>query len=172
MQSSVGKQSLARCHSYSAFSFGTAKQRESAAKATPSPGPVYEPRGTRSGVVELPAYSFGNEIRVKNRDPSVRTPGPGHYNTRSSMGSQAYSTQRSAPTMSFGQPSTQQNARGILPLEGRHSPGPIYLTGPACRKQVASDKRSMPTMVFSRDERFRNTVAAYAAGPGPGDYVI
>jgi len=169
---SVGKQPLARCHSYSQFSFGTQRQRESAAKATPSPGPVYEPRGSRNGSMDRASYSFGNEIRVKNRDPSLRTPGPGNYNAKSAFASQVLSDQRTQPSAAFGTPSAGSSAsRGILPLEGRASPGPIYMNAAACRKQTLSDKRSAPVGVFSRATRFPGANGANAT-PGPGEYII
>ena len=169
--SSVGKQPLARSYSASSFSFGNQKQRESAAKQTPSPGPVYEPRGTNRGTQLSSAYSFGNEIRVKNRDPSMRTPGPGVYNSGAALGNQVHSTMRSGSVVGFGTPSANGSNRGILPLEGRHSPGPVYMNAVACRKQALSTKRSAPTAKFSRDDRFRGGVGA-KDGPGPGEYII
>lgn len=168
--SSVGKQPLGRCYSTAAFSFGTQKQRESAAKATPSPGPVYEPRSTRMGEMVTAAYSFGNEIRLKNRE-SMRTPGPGVYNTVTACGPQVSSTQRSAPLNGFGQPSVSSSGRGILPLEGRHSPGPIYMNHPGCKKQVLSQKRSANTQAFGRASRFDQSQYTNG-GPGPGEYVV
>ena len=58
-------------------------------------------------------------------------------------------------------------------LEGRASPGPVYLTAPACRKQALSTKRSMPSMVFSRADRFNGFGSTMPSGsnPGPGEYV-
>ena len=212
LPSSMGKQSLGRCHSFSSFSFGTAKQRESAALVTPSPGPVYDLKGTKNGSMDRAAYSFGNEIRTKNRDPSLRTPGcvripngapcvalsppptppphaliahlhalpphlctrrPGVYNSRSSVGLQVYSTQRSSRLVGFGTPTVQSSDRGILPLEGRHSPGPVYMNAPACRKQALSTKRSAPRTAFTRADRFRTAGAGLEApGPGPGEYIV
>ena len=169
--SSVGKQALARCSSHSAFSFGTQKQRENAAKAMPSPGPVYEPRGTRLGMYEPYAYSFGNEVRNKN-SASSRTPGPGGYNIPNSCGQQVPSTQRSSPAACFGQPSINSGGRGILPLEGRHSPGPVYMNAAACKKQALSVRRSAPHMVFTRAERFRPGTNLTDSGPGPGEYIV
>ena len=65
--SSVGKQALGRCHSYSMYSFGNQRQRENAAKATPSPGPVYDPKGTSrsfcSASVQLWQRCEGEERR-------------------------------------------------------------------------------------------------------------
>jgi hypothetical protein len=168
----VGKQPLGRCNSYPTFSFGTQRQRESAAKATASPGPVYEPRGARYGSMERSSYSFGNEIRQKNRDPSLRTPGPGNYNSRSACGTQVYSLQRTAPASSFGPaPAKMKVGRGELPLEGRSSPGPIYMNAPACRKQTLSDKRSAANAAFSRAQRFAG-LGGTGASPGPGEYIV
>lgn len=173
LPSSMGKQALARSHSYSSFSFGTAKQRESAALVTPSPGPVYDVKGTKHGSMDRASYSFGNEVRSKNRDPSLRTPGPGVYNARSSIGLQPYSTQRSSLVVGFGAPTLQSSDRGILPLEGRHSPGPIYMNAPACRKQALSTKRSAARSAFTRADRFRSAGAGLEApSPGPGEYIV
>ena len=47
--SSVGKQPLARSYSASSFSFGNQKQRESAAKQTPSPGRCTSRAGRTAG---------------------------------------------------------------------------------------------------------------------------
>ena len=168
-QSSVGKQALARCSSNSSFSFGTQKQRESAAKVTASPGPCYEPKSTRNGMMDRASYSFGNEVRVKNRDPSMRTPGPGVYNAPVACGTQTLSTQRSASAANFGQPSVSSNGRMIMPLEGKHSPGPIYMNAAACKKQQLSTKRSANTQAFGRAERFDHRKSE---GPGPGEYVV
>ena len=170
--SSIGKQPLGRSHSYSSFSFGTAKQRESAALVTPSPGPVYDLKGTKNGSMDRASYSFGNEIRTKNRDPSLRTPGPGVYNSRSSLMVQVYSPHRSSMVVGFGTPTVASSDRGILPLEGRHSPGPVYMNAPACRKQALSGRRSAPRPAFTRDDRFRRAGGLEAAGPGPGEYVV
>ena len=170
--SSMGKQALGRAHSYPSFSFGTSKQRESAALVTNSPGPVYDVKGTKSGSMDRAAYSFGNEIRTKNRDPSMRTPGPGVYNSRSSVGLQVYSIQRSSRVVGFGTPTANSSDRGILPLEGRHSPGPVYMVAPACRKQALSTKRSAPRPAFTRADRFAGATGLEAAGPGPGEYIV
>ena len=132
---------------------------------------MYEPRGTNRGTQLSSAYSFGNEIRVKNRDPSMRTPGPGVYNSGAALGNQVHSTMRSGSVVGFGTPSANGSNRGILPLEGRHSPGPVYMNAVACRKQALSTKRSAPTAKFSRDDRFRGGVGA-KDGPGPGEYII
>ena len=149
------------------------KQRESAAKATPSPGPAYEPKSTRRGPMDLAAaYSFGNEIRIKNRDASLRTPGPGVYNAATACGGQVQSTNRSAPTACFGQPSVNSGGRGILPLEGRHSPGPIYMNAAACKKQQLSTKRSANTQAFGRAQRFGANYYGGGGGPGPGEYIV
>ena len=72
----------------------------------------------------------------------------------------------------FGTPGTNSD-RGMLPLEGRHSPGPIYMNAAACRKQALSTRRSAGKMAFSRDDRFRaSRPSASDVGPGPGEYVI
>jgi len=170
--SSVGKQALARCYSTSGYSFGTMKQRESAAKQTPSPGPVYEPRSTRAGTMDRPAYSFGNEIRTKNRDPSLRTPGPGVYNAVSACGPQASSELKSSSAAAFGVPSVNGSGRSIVMLEGKHSPGPIYGNAAACKKQVLSTKRSAGVANFGRAERFGAGYYGDNSGPGPGEYVV
>jgi hypothetical protein len=169
--SSVGKQALGRCSSHAQFSFGTQKQRESAAKATPSPGPVYEPRNARYGPMDRAAYSFGNEIRIKNRDAAMRTPGPGVYNAASACGHQVSSTAKTASSPYFGQPSIGGAGRSVTVLEGRHSPGPIYMGAVACRKQALSTRRSAAHMVFSRADRFRVAVGSND-GPGPGEYIV
>jgi hypothetical protein len=135
LPAAVGKQPLGRCHSNPHFSFGQAKQRESAALVTPSPGPVYDPKGTVRGTSNGSSYSFGNDIRTKNRDPSARVPGPGVYNLRSAMGHQPLSMYKSAMHIGFGTPSLGGSGRSA-PLEGRHSPGPIYMAAGGCRKQV------------------------------------
>ena len=172
LPSSLGKQALGRCHSTSSFAFGTSKQRESAALVTPSPGPVYDLKGTRSGSMDRASYSFGNEIRTKNKDPSLKTPGPGVYNTPSAVGLQVYSTNRSGRIVGFGVPTLQSSDRGILPLEGRHSPGPVYMVAPACKKQALSTKRSAPRAAFSRADRFKGSTGLEAPGPGPGEYIV
>ena len=203
--SSVGKQALGRCHSYSMYSFGNQRQRENAAKATPSPGPVYDPKGTKAGASAPPAFSFGNDVRGKNGGQSLRTPGPGTYTQKSAFGPQVhplrksapsrhnscpchlhdrlcsslcdchvlqiYSMQRSSPISGFGQPG-RDSSRGILPLEGRASPGPIYMNAAACKKQALSTRRSMGSMVFSRDERFRTVGNEREQSPGPGEYIV
>lgn len=170
---SVGKQPLGRCHSFSVFSFGNQRQRESAAKATASPGPVYEPRGTKYGSMDRAAYSFGNDVRSKNRDAAIRNPGPGVYNYKSSMGSQVNSDQRSAPIASFGTPGRGDGGRGILPLEGRASPGPIYMNSQgACRRQALSSCRSGEVAAFPRAERFKQGELGSIPHPGPGEYIV
>ena len=99
--------------------------------------------------------------------------GPGNYNMRSACGVQVASTQRSASAAAFGQPSVSNTGRGILPLEGRHSPGPIYMNAAACKKQGLSTKRSAPHMVFSRANRFPHMAGgANVASPGPGEYIV
>jgi len=168
---SVGKQPLTRCHSYATYSFGNQRQRENPAKATASPGPVYEPRGTKNGAMDRAAYSFGNEIRTKNRDASLRTPGPGNYNYKSAMGLQVYSTQRTSMTVGFGTPGRGEGGRGILPLEGRASPGPIYMNAGGLRRQALSDRRTAEVAAFTRAERFRPGDAG-PSGPGPGEYIV
>ena len=170
--SSVGRQALARCYSTSSFSFGTMKQRESAAKSTPSPGPVYTPNNTRNGGLHAAEYSFGNEIRTKNRDPSLRTPGPGVYNQIAACASQPSSELRSSQAINMGVPSNN-SSRGMLPLAGRHSPGPIYMNAAATGKQQLSWKRTGPRGGFSRAERFGEAAGYYKKeGPGPGEYVV
>jgi len=175
MPPSVGKQSLGRCHSFSMYSFGTQRQRESAAKATPSPGPVYEPKGTKYGAPNQEkdrSYSFGNDARVAHGS-SLRTPGPGTYNLKSSVGTQVDSQARSAQQLGFGPPAPD-GARGILPLEGRQSPGPIYMNAPACKKQSLSTKRSAAHTAFTHANRFNDgsTGVVSTPGPGPGEYVV
>ena len=169
---SVGKQPLGRMHSGSQYSFGMGKQRENAAKATPSPGPVYDPKGTIRGSMERASYSFGNEIRIKNRDPSARMPGPGTYSLKPALGPQPYSTNKSAMQIAFGTPTANSSSRGILPLEGRHSPGPVYMNAAACKKQALSTKRSAGTMVFSKADRFKTYGTLGDTTPGPGEYVV
>ena len=167
-----GRQPLGRCSSEPEFSFGTQRQRENAAKATPSPGPVYEPRGTIRGAVERPAYSFGNEIRLKNRG-DARTPGPGNYGLRGAMGTQVGSVYRSSSSACFGTPSAAGGGgRSVMTLEGRHSPGPIYMNQAACTRQELSWKRSAPRTAFTRAQRFPSGTGLTASSPGPGEYVI
>ena len=170
--SAFGKQALGRSHSYSMYSFGNQRQRESAAKMTPSPGPVYDPKGSYHGSLERPQYSFGNDVRTKNRDASMRTPGPGTYSLKTALGPQPSSQQRSGMVIGFGAPGANSN-RGMLPLEGRYSPGPIYMNAAACKKQALSTRRSAGKMAFSRDDRFRHSrVATAGEVPGPGEYVV
>jgi len=173
--SSVGTQPLGRCHSYSKFSFGNQRQRENPGKATASPGPVYEPRGTCHGKQEKPAFSFGNDARLKGGNGS-RTPGPGNYGYNSAMGIQVYSTQRSAMTIGFGTPGPGSN-RGMLPLEGRASPGPIYMNAGSMRKQAISERKTAHVTAFTRADRFNGPGSEAAAtqnnkGPGPGEYIV
>ena len=161
---------------FSKFSFGNQKQRVNPASVTASPGPVYEPKGTKHGAMGRPQYSFGNDVRGKNRDPSLRTPGPGNYNQKSSMGLQVYSTQRSAMVIGFGTPGRGEGGRGILPLEGRASPGPIYMNAGGLRKQALSDRRTAEVTAFTRADRFNGPGSEAAAtatpGPGPGEYIV
>jgi hypothetical protein len=171
LPSSMGKQALGRSHSSSLYSFGNQPQRVSAAKATPSPGPVYEPKGTIRGSSEKQAFSFGNDVR-KARDAGSRTPGPGTYVLKPALGTQPSSQSRSGMIIGFGTPNAN-SSRSMLPYEGRASPGPIYQNAVACRKQALSTKRSYPNMVFSRANRF----AMYGGvandpGPGPGEYIV
>ena len=169
---SIHSAPLGRCSSEPEFSFGTQRQRENAAKATPSPGPVYEPRGTIRGAVDRPAYSFGNEIRLKNRG-DARTPGPGNYGLRGAMGTQVGSVYRSSSSACFGTPSAAGGGgRTVMTLEGRHSPGPIYMNQAACVKQELSTRRSMPRTAFTRAQRFPSGVGLTASSPGPGEYVV
>lgn len=169
--SSLGAQALGRSRSFPASAFGTAKQRENAAKLTPSPGPVYDPRGTKHGSMDRAAYSFGNEIRTKNADPA-RTPGPGGYNSKSSFGLQAYSQMRSGRIAGFGVPPYGGGGRAVLPLEGRASPGPIYGGPYACKKQALSTRRSAPNAMFTRSDRFKRPSVLQMETPGPGEYVV
>jgi len=171
MPSSVGKQSLGRCHSFSMYSFGNQRQRESAAKMTPSPGPVYEPKGTKNGSMDRASYSFGNDVRG-GKVGGLRTPGPGTYQLESSVGAQVNSTQRTSQQMVFGPPAPE-GSRGILPMEGRQSPGPIYMNAAACKKQALSTKRSAAQAAFTRADRFRDGTGGLGStpGPGPGEYV-
>ena len=169
---SVGKQPLGRCHSLSAYSFGNAKQREPAAKVTASPGPVYEPRGMRNGSMVRSAYSFGNEIRGKEKESSLRTPGPGNYNTKPALGIQVDSDMRSGMVIGFGTPGRGEGGRGILPLEGRASPGPIYMNAASLKRQALSDKRTAHVTAFTRADRFKTSELAGPPGPGPGEYIV
>ena len=102
-------------------------------------------------------------------DTSLRTPGPGVYNSAVACGTQALSTQRTSSQVGFGQPSVSSGGRGILPHEGRHSPGPIYMNAAACTKQQLSTKRSANTQGFGRANRFRDEIEHT---PGPGEYII
>lgn len=89
-QSSIGTQSLARCRSNTAWSFGQSKQHEIANNPSLSPGPVYvvPSKVTRGGRLVRSAYSFGSEARCGSANPRTRTPGPGTYNVRSGLGAQ------------------------------------------------------------------------------------
>ena len=75
----------------------------------------------------------------------LRTPGPGMYNSKSAFGTQAISETRTSMTIGFGQPTLHSSNRGILPLEGRHSPGPIYMNAAACKKPPLSTQRGGPS---------------------------
>ena len=87
-QSSIGSQTLTRCASHAAYTFGNAKQHEPLTR-TLSPGPIYQVPAavTKGGRREFPAYSFGGEIRCGS-SAGMSTPGPGAYLSKSSIGSQ------------------------------------------------------------------------------------
>ena len=131
---------------------------------------------TKTGAAVAAAYSFGNDVRLKAH-VDTRMPGPGVYTLKSGFGRQAYSVHLSGRTAGFGTPSVNGKAsRSVLPLEGRASPGPIYLApSSTTRRQALSTKRSAPGMLFSRADRFRGTAGHTMASvntPGPGDYVV
>ena len=75
--------------------------------------------------------------------------------------------------MVFGPPAPE-GSRGILPMEGRQSPGPIYMNAAACKKQALSTKRSAAQAAFTRADRFRDGTGGLGStpGPGPGEYVV
>ena len=123
LPAAIGSQPLARCNSLPKYSFGNQKQRANPANASCSPGPVYEPKGTRIGAMDRPKYSFSNDIRGKNPG-GLRTPGPGAYSFNPALGTQVNSPYRTGMQIGFGTPS--KGGRMVLPLEGRASPGPIY----------------------------------------------
>ncbi len=173
--SSLGTQALGRSRSTSAFSFGTSKQRVSAALHTASPGAVYDvPQpATFRGNVRKASYSFGHEVRNKALSDD-HNPGPGVYAQRGALGHQPSSTHVSGRTAGFGNPRVNTKAgRSAMPLEGRYSPGPIYMAQSGTRKQTLSTKRSMPVMGFPRSERFGSSAPKPGSGtPGPGEYII
>ena len=92
MQSSIGVQSLGRCRSNNSWTFGHAKQHEPEPRPL-SPGPVYEipSKVTRGGRMQRSAYSFGSEARCGPTNSRARTPGPGAYNCKPSIGMQVSS---------------------------------------------------------------------------------
>lgn len=173
LPAAIGSQPLARCNSLPKYSFGNQKQRANPANASCSPGPVYEPKGTRIGAMDRPKYSFSNDIRGKNPG-GLRTPGPGAYTYNPALGTQVNSPYRTGMQMGFGTPS--KGGRMVLPLEGRASPGPIYMNAGGLRKQAISDRRTAAVVAFTRADRFNGPGSEAAAmnndGPGPGEYIV
>jgi len=172
-QSSIGPQSLTRCSSHAAYTFGNAKQHEQAAAVALSPGPIYrvEEKLTKKGRQLKAAYSFGSEVRCGS-STRASTPGPGMYNSRSSLGFQGDSQMRSGPQRVFG----NSVDRGVY-VDVKASPGPIYAgERAACSNQTMSARRSAPIIAFPRAQRFQefgDLNPDYARStPGPGDYLI
>jgi hypothetical protein len=134
---------------------------------------VYEPKGTRIGAMDRPKYSFSNDIRGKNPG-GLRTPGPGAYTFNPALGTQVNSPYRTGMQIGFGTPS--KGGRMVLPLEGRASPGPIYMNAGGLRKQAVSDRRTAAVVAFTRADRFNGPGSEAAAmnndGPGPGEYIV
>ena len=117
-----------------------------------SPGPAhYNPPPPITPPAPKP-NGFGSGLRASDyaSKPDWR-PGPGTYKLPSAIGGH-HPNKPSAPVASFGKGDRAGSSH--MPVEGRSSPGPIYMMQASVGFQVLSSRKSSPKAPFSKANRF------------------
>lgn len=197
VRSTLGPQVVSVRASAPIFGFGSST-RDQAAKifissehaklstTTISPGPAWGSHAIPSTVgpqvdgafESAPRWAFGSAQRfgviAKTKDP-----GPGSYESRSSLGAQGSSRLPTQPLFGMGT-STRDNVNKLYISEkhstslftGKNSPGPAtYSLNASVGKQGASTKANQPSWVFGSNTRFKDPDLLRSAKlPAPDAY--
>jgi len=117
-----------------------------------------------------PTYKIGTDARFR-AGPDDGPPGPGNYQSRSSVGRQVTSFQRSMPSRSFGvRHSPKANISGG-DISTVVSPGPAgYRLRDSLGRQINSKQKSSSNFSFGSASRFGGKDTG--GTPGPGAYTV
>lgn len=183
LRSLLGSQAESRHESAPSYGFGTS-QRSAAAKmyqgpgsdkgrpARLSPGPIYASPQSLGG----PKFSFGTgpaagSCGAAPSRGSAQMPGPGEYALAQSVGPQASSLARSAPSYGWG-----SNVRDTGGGDGKaNAAGASYDLNASVGPQSLSSKHNAPAFAMGTAQRFgeqRGEMRRMAAAPGPGSYAL
>ncbi len=120
-------------------------------------------------------------------EPSfLQAPGPGTYDSKSSLGKQSETKKQSSQQVKFGTSArgenkvyvSRQHEREVL---GNQSPGPKYLLPNSVGPQVTSKNKSASSIKFGSSDRFsevkqqvrrKTKYPKPTVTPGPGSYCI
>ena len=192
MRTSMGNQVLSDCKTTPGYQFDKSNRWSSnksdfnMSHMTPA-AMVHKPAMGWLG--DASAFSFGGGAKRYSvgegpagvKPSYVKTPGPGTYQSSSSLGEQTLSQRQSSQKPKFG--TSKRGAKLYVNKDaeremiGRHSPGPnTYLMKGSIGSQSSSKNRSVSSMKFGSSDRFseRKTINRKAVSeevtPGPGSY--
>ena len=183
MRSLLGSQVEARHETAPMYGFGPSQRAvhnimysgpgsDKGRPARLSPGPIYLPDA--NGVGRGPKFSFGTGPAAgacagSASKWSASQPGPGEYELAASVGMQASSLARSAPSYGWG--SAVRNTGGARTVRGETAAA--YELRASVGPQALSNKHNAPTFKYGTSQRFgtdRGELRRQAAAPGPGSY--
>lgn len=172
LRSWFGHQAASKNRSAPAHAIGNATRAAYAmhGKGRASPGPIYMPRDTAIQR-ESAKVSFGTGPSVANETTRASDgPAPGAYDVVGSVGYQASSAARNAPSYRIG--TMQRDTTGHDHGRPQGSDA-FYNLRESVGEQVQSSKHTSARFVFGTSQRFGGgKTAARKAGsvPGPGSY--
>tara|TARA_B110001452_G_scaffold239616_1_gene220741 strand:+ start:647 stop:1609 length:963 start_codon:yes stop_codon:yes gene_type:complete len=185
LRSLIGRQACSAHESAPSVGFGTSQRAAYAImyngpgsdKGRPcklSPGPIYSPYAGFAGQGKSVKFGTGSAAGSCGATASygaAHQPGPGEYDKNGSVGAQASSQARSAPSYGWGS-AVRDTGGGI---SGRASLGGSYDLKAGIGTQVSSTKHSSPAFAMGTSQRFgslRSEMRRTAAAPGPGSYEL
>jgi len=165
--SAFGRQNLSKSRTIPAYGFGSCKRDGETKRFVSkshsksrfgelSPGPCeYSPtRDTKGSYFgDAPRFTFhGDRVKPGRMEKEVfETPGPGQYDSYSSVGNQKYSTKKTQPSYGFGTSNRDKQTKVFLSKEhvtdnlGKGSPGPAaYNHTESIGKQTLARNTSAP----------------------------
>ena len=172
LRSWFGHQAASKNRSAPAHAIGNATRAAYAmhGKGRASPGPIYMPRDTAIQR-ESAKVSFGTGPSVANETTRASTgPAPGAYDVVGSVGYQASSAARNAPSYRIGKMQRDTTGHDHGRPQGSDA---FYNLRESVGEQVQSSKHTSARFVFGTSQRFGGgKTAARKAGsvPGPGSY--
>merc|ERR1711998_417734 len=176
MKQSVGEQVESARFTSPRVGIGTEGRQQHTGKRNPVYSDSLFPRVDSVGPQIFSSKKSYPPVKI-GTDPRFRAsadegaPGPGNYKSRSSVGKQVTSYQRSAPIRTFGVRHSPKANCSDGDISTVVSPGPAgYRLRDSLGRQVNSKAKTAAHFSFGTASRFSSKETA--AGPGPGAYTV